>query len=531
MQQQRLLLWNYLVLSLLAVALAITTTIPSAAGQRLSPPANCTCVGQVNLTPDPRVVASNVALTMVTVYKSLQPQSPNGRQRFAILTAAMFDAYGVTSGDHPAASGVTVEGAEAVLPAEAVGTAAYAVMAAAYAAEPPKLARLHDLLRHHGFDRSALNGSVGARVAAAVMAKFEINPPAIPYTPLNPPSADANADCGAIVDADAWQPVCVQQEPGPPCSPQVIRFGALFNASLFSSGGTTTATEVVAALPPLPTYDGELRDLPFGRGENAFADEHLAILDGAAGLGDYEKAVVQIFGSSSSDRVARLAVIEAEARNLSLGASTALLYAVAAAIHDASASSTTAKYVTNAARPLSVLQCAYVGRNLTAWAGPYQGVATTVNAGISRWRPYWNTPGFPGFISGHTAVASAGLEAMAQAFGDDTPRSANCEMLEEGMSRVEPRVVVGARGWIANVTDVPNSGLATVGYSPAANTTVCWPTWRVLGELVGASRFYGGIHIPLDNSVGLDVGRDIGRRAWEYVHATVRRGGNGGAGE
>lgn len=181
--------------------------------------------------------------------------------------------------------------------------------------------------------------------------------------------------------------------------------------------------------------------------------------------------------------------------------------------------------MSHAARPLSVLQCAYGGRNITAWAGPYGGVAAAVNAGHRRWRPYWPTPGFPGFFSGHTAVAAAGLEAMAGALGDDTSVAANCETLGRGMSRVEPRVEVGGRGWIPGVTDVPNGGPATVGYSPAADTTVCWPTGRALGELVAASRYYGGIHIPVDNTVGLQVGRALGRQAWEYVLATVRRGG------
>lgn len=523
MRQRRAHRWA---VATVGVAVTACLAVPSA-GRRLARP-NCTCAAEVDLDPDPRGAAANVALTAVTVYKSLQPGSPNGRQRFATLTAAMFDAYGVASGVHPAASGVVVEGgAGGTPPTEAVATAAYAVMVAAFEGEPSKLALVHDLLRHHGFDRSALNGSVGARVAAAVLAKYPVNPPAVPYTPVNPPSADANADCGAITDADGWQPLCVQREPGPRCAPQVIRFGALFNASLYSTGGATTASEVVGQLEPLPTYDGALPDLPFERGEHPFADQHLAILDGAAGLGDYEKAVVQIFGSSSSDRVGRLAVLEAEARNLSLGASTVLLYAVAAAIHDASAASTTAKYVSHGARPLSVLQCAYSGRNLTAWAGPYRGVATTVNACGSRWRPYWNTPGFPGYFSGHAAVASAGLEAMARALGDDVPVAANCETLAQGASRVEPRVEVGGRGWIANVTDVPNGGPATVGYSPAADTTVCWPTWRQLGELVGASRYYGGIHIPMDNTVGVQVGRATGRQAWEYVLATVRRGRDG----
>ena len=504
-------------LSLLPVA--VLALAAACASQGVTPPP-CSCNANVELMYDPRVPSTNVALTMVGVYKHLQPRSPDGRQRFAILTHAMFDAYGLASGAHPTATRICVDGADAVDPSEAVVYAAYTIMAAAYADEPPKLALLHDLMRHYGYD-APVEGHVGALAARAVMAKYNLRPEAIPYTPLNEPSDDANADCSRITIPDAWQPLCLQRVPGPPCSPQVIRFGGLFNSSLFSSGGTRTAVDAANDLEPPPTYEGALADLPFEGGENDFADEHLAVLKGSAELGDYEKSLAQVFGSSSSDRVARLAIKEAEARNLTLGESAALMFGVAAAIHDASAASTTAKYLTNAARSISVLQCAYAGRNLTAWAGPYLGVRTFLNAGDTRWRSYWFTPGFPGFFSGHTAVAAAGLEVMARVFGDDVPVSANCEMLGAGLSNVEPRVAVGGRGYIPGVTDVPNRGPATVGYSPANDTTLCWPTWSKLGEMVGDSRFYGGIHIPIDNSVGLTVGRDMGRRMFEYVQRVV----------
>eukprot|EP00168_Porphyra_purpurea_P006432 TRINITY_DN1792_c0_g1_i4.p1 TRINITY_DN1792_c0_g1~~TRINITY_DN1792_c0_g1_i4.p1 ORF type:complete len:348 (+),score=125.32 TRINITY_DN1792_c0_g1_i4:677-1720(+) len=335
---------------------------------------------------------------MVTVFKHLQPRSPDGRQRFAILTHAMFDAYGLASGAHPAATRICVDGADGVDPADAVAYAAYAVMAAAYAGEGDKRARLHDLMRHHGYD-APVAGHVGALAARAVMAKYDLRPVATPYTPLNPPSDDGNADCGRIGVPDAWQPLCSQREPGPPCSPQVIRFGALFNASLFSSGGSRTAGAAAREVDPHPAYGGALADLPFQRGEDAFADEHLAVLRGSAALGDYEKALAQVFASSSSDRVTRLAIAEAEARNLTLGDSVALLFGVAAAIHDASATSTAAKFTTHAARSISVLQCAYAGRNLTAWAGPHLGVRTARNAGATRWRPYSGLPpAFPAFF-------------------------------------------------------------------------------------------------------------------------------------
>lgn len=131
-------------------------------------------------------------------------------------------------------------------------------------------------------------------------------------------------------------------------------------------------------------------------------------------------------------------------------------------------------------------------------------------------------------MSGATAAAAAGLEVLALALDGDTPRTGNCMTLPAGGSAVEPRVEVGGRGYIPGVTDVANTGPGSVGYSPARNVTLCWPTWRRLARLVGDSRLYAGVHIPRDNEDGLAVGREAGRRAWAYVQRVVRGAGAGG---
>ncbi|GAB0490784.1 hypothetical protein MMPV_002022 [Pyropia vietnamensis] len=437
----------------------------------------------------------------------------------------MLDAYGLASGAYPPASATCGDGAEHVDAAEAVSYVAYAVLAAAIVDEPAKLSRLHDHMRHHGLEATAVRGHVGALAARAVMARHPLNPPPIPLQPLNEPSDTGNADCGRIARADGWQPLCTQAAPGPPCTTQQVCFGALFNVTTYASGHTQPAEKALVSLrlPPLPTYTGNLSDLPFRGRQDAFADQHVAVLRAAAELGDYEKALVQVVASSTSDRIALLAIAEAEARSLSLGDSATLLHGIAAAVHDASAMSTTAKFLFTSARSVSILQCAYAGRRLTAWMGPYQGVRATRNTGDTRWRTYLATPPHPGYMSGSTAAAAAGTEVLARALGDDAPRTANCQTLPAGGSAIEPRVDVGGRGYISGVSDVPNSGPATVGYSPARDATICWPTWRRLARMVADSRLYAGVHISVDNEAGLVVGRDAGRRAWDYVQHIVDR--------
>ncbi len=121
-------------------------------------------------------------------------------------------------------------------------------------------------------------------------------------------------------------------------------------------------------------------------------------------------------------------------------------------------------------------------------------------------------------------------------------------------------------GYIANVTDVPNSGPETVGYSPVSDITLSWSTWteaanqvqhslkrytiyqdypkqtnkqttlhcflgllfsrcccwlivclRLLHIQAGVSRLYGGIHTKADNMDGLSVGTKVGIKVFNKV--------------
>jgi len=52
------------------------------------------------------------------------------------------------------------------------------------------------------------------------------------------------------------------------------------------------------------------------------------------------------------------------------------------------------------------------------------------------------------------------------------------------------------------------------------------PTWSATAELAALSRALGGYHIPVDNNVGLKVGRELAEWSWpkyqEYFNGTAK---------
>jgi len=169
-----------------------------------------------------------------------------------------------------------------------------------------------------------------------------------------------------------------------------------------------------------------------------------------------------------------------------------------------------------APRPVNTVQCIYAGQSITAWQGPYQGVGTIDG---SDWRAYQSMnvvhPPNPDYPCGHCIGSSAATNAINEFYQNNTfvgwPRTYNA-----GQSQLEPKIDSGPR-WIPGVTDVPNTGPASIGYSPAAQITVSggWPsyTWNQLGFEIGESRVWLGIHFNESNVRSHEWGNQIAIRA------------------
>lgn len=98
-----------------------------------------------------------------------------------------------------------------------------------------------------------------------------------------------------------------------------------------------------------------------------------------------------------------------------------------------------------------------------------------------RWQSFWPDPPFPAFPSGHATQAGAAASVLIGLYGEE-------------FSFTDSTHVGRMRDELRDVDFVPRSFTSF---------------WQVAEETAN-SRFYGGIHSPQDNDVGLAEGRKIG---------------------
>ena len=110
------------------------------------------------------------------------------------------------------------------------------------------------------------------------------------------------------------------------------------------------------------------------------------------------------------------------------------------------------------------------------------------------WLPYQRktfvTPGFPGYVSGHSTFSRAAAEALTGITG----------------SKWFP-------GGLGSYT------INSLGFEvgPTRPVTLQWATYYDAADQVGLSRIWGGIHPPVDDFAGRFVGSRVGKNAWALV--------------
>jgi len=166
-----------------------------------------------------------------------------------------------------------------------------------------------------------------------------------------------------------------------------------------------------------------------------------------------------------------------------------LFFALTNAIFDAGICAWDNKCAYASVRPITAVRFLFQGKQVVAWAGPYQGTRLIDGA---TWFPYqpatFPTPPFPEYSSGHSNFSAAGAEILRlftrrDVFGASTT-------LVAGSSKVEPGAV------------------------PKSDLTLSWATFSQAADQAGLSRRYGGIHFEQGDLDARATGRLAGRRAW-----------------
>jgi hypothetical protein len=279
-----------------------------------------------------------------------------------------------------------------------------------------------------------------------------------------------------VVDPDRWQPITFTRRDGTKVTlgfltPHWYRVKpfALDRSDQFRPGP-----------PPTTRTDNE-----------TLKKETEQVLAYNANLTNEQKAIVEFMrdgprSTAQSGHWLRFAQDVSKRDQHSLDQDVKLYFVIANTAFDAFISCWETKRFYDSSRPWTLLRHYKAGEKVTGWAGPGGG---TKEVSVEDWRPYspeeFITPPFPGYTSGHATVSGACAKMLELFTGDDRfgfVAHRNCCELTE--TNAGPKLVLEL------------------------------PTFTATADMAALSRALGGYHIPIDNNVGLDVGRKLAVWSW-----------------
>ncbi len=293
------------------------------------------------------------------------------------------------------------------------------------------------------------------------------------YRPVNPPDR--------IVDPDRWQPITFTRPDGTQFTPGFLT-PHWYRVRPFL---LTSSAQLRPGPPPTTvSNDAQLRE------------ETAQVLASNVELTNEQKAIVEFMrdgprSTGQSGHWLRFAQDVSRRDHHTLDQDVKLYFAVANVAFDAFISCWETKRFYDSSRPWTLIRHYYRGQTIKGWAGPQGGV---IEMPAESWHPYspyvFVTPPFPGYTSGHATVSGACSKTLELFTGSDhygfAERRKHCELTEN------------------NAGDL---------------VTLDLPTWSATAEMAAQSRALGGYHIPIDNNVGLRVGREIAVWSWPKYQA------------
>lgn len=140
---------------------------------------------------------------------------------------------------------------------------------------------------------------------------------------------------------------------------------------------------------------------------------------------------------------------------------------------------------------------------LFTWRGPDFIIEPTIDtAGVDwilaeEWFPYQRasfvTPPFAGYVSGHSTYSRAAAEVLTQFTGS--------EFFPGGMG----------------VFDIDQFAFLVFELGPTEDMQLQWATYRDASDQTSLSRIWGGIHPPIDDIPGREIGIKVGNQSFEFA--------------
>ncbi len=297
------------------------------------------------------------------------------------------------------------------------------------------------------------------------------------YAPVNP--------VDRILDPDRWQPITFTLADGRKITPGFLT-PHWYRVKPFV---LDRSSQFRPPPPPKTTTDDDL-----------LKRETDQVLAYNASLTNDQKAAVEFMrdgprSTGQSGHWLRFAQDVSRRDSHDLDQDVKLYFTIANVAFDAFISCWETKRFYDSSRPWTLIRHYYKGQKIIGWAGTDGGVREMP---AEEWRPYspltFITPPFPGYTSGHATVSGACAKTLELITGTDeygfAEKRRHCELTE-----------TAAGDFI----------------------TLDLPTWSGTAEMAALSRALGGYHIPIDNNVGLRVGREIAVWSWPKYQAYFDR--------
>jgi len=335
----------------------------------------------------------------------------------------------------------------------------------------------------------------------------------------DPMPTPGHTDCSTIRFLDSWQPARARIVPGP--GTQVF----------FWSDGTIANMKSVV----MPCHNS-FRPGPMPKNvtgtQAAWLKRNQILVDRSASLGDFEKTIAQYYQDGegfSGSTWTRYAASAADKSELDLKHTVQLNMLIAHAQMEGYIVQYEGKRFYNGARPTSPIQCINKGSQIQAWKGPYKGVGTINGEDWSAFLPdnFVQNP-TPEYPCGHCTHSGSVGAAFKDFFCGDDTFIGYSRTQKAGTNALEPKMVAGdpinpytGYGPVPGVTDVPNTGPGTPGYSPAQDVTLNWNTWTELTSQAALSRTYLGVHYDDSQQVSYANGRNLGDFTFNWVKTNL----------
>ena len=293
------------------------------------------------------------------------------------------------------------------------------------------------------------------------------------YKALNPPDK--------IIDPDRWQPITFTLSDGKKVTPNFLTPHWYRVKTFLLDSSSQFRPEPPPTIALTPEWIKKETDIVLAYNQN---------------LTNEEKAIVEFMrdgprSTGQSGHWLRFAQDVSRRDNLNIDSDVKLYFAVANVAFDAFISCWETKRYYDSSRPWTLIHHFYKGKNITGWAGTNGGTKSMLG---EDWHPYspqsFVTPPFPGYTSGHATVSGASAKIIELFTGSDNygfkEQRKHCELTES---------------------------------NPGNMMTLELKTWSGTAEMAAKSRALGGYHIPIDNDIGLKVGRKIAEWSWPKYQA------------